>query len=63
MTRAENVLNTVMQSFAITCLISMLWFMMGYSLAFGNGLNVFSEQAMSASFVHQYPDYADMGLK
>lgn len=41
MTRAENVLNTVMQSFAITCLISMLWFMMGYSLAFGNGLNPF----------------------
>jgi len=41
MTRAENVLNTVMQSFAITCLISVLWFMMGYSLAFGNGLNPF----------------------
>ena len=34
MVRKKNVLATVMQSFAITCLISMLWLIVGYSLAF-----------------------------
>ena len=33
----RNVLSTVMQSFTITCLISVAWLMMGYSLAFGQG--------------------------
>ena len=37
MSRAQNVLSTVMQSFAITCFVSMLWLMLGYSLAFGLG--------------------------
>jgi len=32
--RKKNVLATVMQSFAITCLISVLWIVCGYSLAF-----------------------------
>lgn len=32
----RNVLSTVMQSFAITCEISVLWLMFGYSLAFGS---------------------------
>ena len=35
MVREKNVLATVMQSFAITCLITVLWMMFGYSLAFG----------------------------
>lgn len=41
MVRKKNVLATIMQSFAITCLVTVLWFMFGYSLAFsdGGGLN------------------------
>ncbi|CAO3441952.1 ammonium transporter [Azospirillum largimobile] len=34
MVRKMNALATVMQSFAITCLISVLWYVIGYSLAF-----------------------------
>jgi Amt family ammonium transporter len=37
MSRAQNVLSTVMQSFAITCWVSLLWLMFGYSLAFREG--------------------------
>jgi len=33
--RSKNVLGTIMQSFAILCLVSMLWMLVGYSLAFG----------------------------
>ncbi len=33
----ENVLATLMQSFAITCLITLLWWVIGYSLAFTPG--------------------------
>jgi len=41
MVRKKNVLATVMQSFAITCLMTILWMVVGYSLAFtdGGGLN------------------------
>ena len=35
--RKDNVLNTMAQSFAITCLVSVLWVVVGYSLAFGDG--------------------------
>ncbi|MFZ5913118.1 MAG: ammonium transporter [Pseudomonadota bacterium] len=37
MVRKMNVLATVTQSFAICCLIAVLWTVLGYSLAFGNG--------------------------
>jgi Amt family ammonium transporter len=37
MVRKMNVLATVMQSFAITCLVSVLWMVIGYSLAFTDG--------------------------
>ena len=41
MVRKMNVLATVMQSFAITCLVSVLWYVIGYSLAFtGTGAYV-----------------------
>ncbi|AWK87832.1 ammonium transporter [Azospirillum thermophilum] len=41
MVRKMNVLATVMQSFAITALISVLWYVIGYSLAFtGEGAYV-----------------------
>jgi len=37
MVRKKNLLTTVMQSFALTCLMSIIWMVIGYSLAFGNG--------------------------
>ncbi|MBL6957556.1 MAG: ammonium transporter [Rhodospirillales bacterium] len=37
MVRKKNVLATVMQSFAITCLMTVLWMVIGYSLAFTDG--------------------------
>ena len=40
MVRKKNVLATVMQSFAITCLISVLWLIVGYSLAFTSGSTI-----------------------
>jgi len=41
MVRKQNVLATVMQSFTVTCMMSVLWMLVGYSLAFsdGGGLN------------------------
>ncbi|HEX9742453.1 MAG TPA: ammonium transporter [Nitrospiraceae bacterium] len=33
--RSKNVLGTIMQSFAILCMVSLLWILFGYSLAFG----------------------------
>jgi ammonium transporter, Amt family len=37
MVRKKNVLATLMQSFAITCLVTILWWAVGYSLAFTPG--------------------------
>jgi len=41
MVRKKNVLATVMQSFAITCLMSVLWMVAGYSIAFTSGTPYF----------------------
>jgi Amt family ammonium transporter len=35
--RSKNVLSVLMQCFAITCLASIIWFTLGYSIAFGDG--------------------------
>ena len=35
--RTKNVLSVLMQCFSICCLMSILWLVVGYSLAFGNG--------------------------
>ncbi|MEJ2347402.1 MAG: ammonium transporter [Gammaproteobacteria bacterium] len=35
MVRSKNVLATLMQCFAITCLVTVLWALFGYSIAFG----------------------------
>jgi Amt family ammonium transporter len=35
MVRAKNVLGTMMQCFAITCVVTVLWAIVGYSIAFG----------------------------
>ncbi len=37
MVRKKNILATVMQSFAICCLVTIVWTVVGYSLAFTNG--------------------------
>ncbi len=37
MVRKKNVLATVMQSFAVTCLVTVLWTIVGYSIAFTDG--------------------------
>jgi Amt family ammonium transporter len=37
MVRKMNVLATIMQSFAVTCLVTVLWMIVGYSLAFTDG--------------------------
>jgi Amt family ammonium transporter len=35
--RVKNILSVLMQCFAITCVASLLWLLVGYSLAFGEG--------------------------
>lgn len=37
MVRKKNILATMMQSFAITCLVTILWMIIGYSLTFSSG--------------------------
>jgi Amt family ammonium transporter len=39
MVRKKNVLGTLMQSFAIACLVSVIWMVIGFSLAFSAGDN------------------------
>ncbi len=43
MVRKKNVLATAMQSFAVACVMTVLWMIIGYSLAFtdGGGMNAF----------------------
>jgi Amt family ammonium transporter len=53
MVRKKNVLATIAQSFAITGLVTVLWMVIGYSLAFSNGgaMNMFIG-GLSAAFLH-----------
>ena len=37
MVRKKNILATMMQSFAITCIVTLVWVVAGYSIAFTNG--------------------------
>ena len=37
LTRAKNVINTIMYSFISMCVVSIVWVLWGYSLAFGTG--------------------------
>jgi Amt family ammonium transporter len=52
MVRKKNVLATVMQSFAVTCLMTVLWMIVGYSIAFtdGGSLNAYMG-GMSKAFL------------
>ena len=38
--RSNSVLSVLMQCFTITCLVTILWVIIGYSLAFGGGGNI-----------------------
>ena len=49
MVRSKNVLSVMMQCFAITSLVSILWMMFGYSIAFGEGGDYFGD--MSKAFL------------
>src|ERR1700741_4322185 len=35
--RMKNVLSVLMQCFAITCVVTLAWLVVGYSIAFGDG--------------------------
>ena len=37
LTRAKNVLSVLMQCFSITCVVTLAWVVVGYSIAFGEG--------------------------
>ncbi|MGH8035389.1 MAG: ammonium transporter, partial [Lysobacterales bacterium] len=39
MVRAKNALSVMMQCFAITCLVTILWVLYLYSMAFGEDIN------------------------
>ncbi|TPL74714.1 ammonium transporter [Mesorhizobium sp. B2-3-13] len=52
MVRKKNVLATIMQSFAITCLVTVLWFMFGYSLAFSDGSGMNAYLGGTSKFFH-----------
>ncbi len=55
MVRKKNILATMMQSFGITCLITVTWMVLGYSLAFGNGdayIGDFSRVLLSGMGAH-----------
>jgi Amt family ammonium transporter len=41
MVRKKNVLATLMQSFVITCVVTILWWLIGYSWAFTPGTNAY----------------------
>jgi Amt family ammonium transporter len=58
MVRKKNVLATVMQSFAICCLVTVLWMIAGYSIAFGDGgsLNAFTGGLEKAFLAGIAPD-------
>jgi len=50
MVRKKNVLATLMQSFAITCVVTLLWWLIGYSWAFTPGSGPFLGGSSRALF-------------
>jgi Amt family ammonium transporter len=59
--RKKNVLSTMMQSFAMMALISVLWALVGYSLAFGSGssfIGGFEHIFLRGVGAQPNPDYA-----
>ena len=59
--RKKNVLSTMMQSFAMMALISVLWAVCGYSLAFGPGTSIignFHHLMLNGVGLQPEPDYS-----
>jgi Amt family ammonium transporter len=52
MVRKKNILATMMQSFVITCLVTVVWFAVGYSLAFHGDSPYFGD--LSAAFLQSF---------
>jgi Amt family ammonium transporter len=52
MVRKKNVLATVMQSFAITCAMTIVWFVVGYSIAFTDGGSMNAYMGGFSAFMH-----------
>ncbi|HVB49139.1 MAG TPA: ammonium transporter [Burkholderiales bacterium] len=50
MVRKKNVLATLAQSFVVTCVVTVLWYMIGYTLAFTNGGSFIGD--LSRLFLH-----------
>jgi len=58
--RKKNMLGTMMQSFAMMCLVSVLWAIVGYSLAFGHGnafIGGFEHVFLKGVSLNPNPDY------
>jgi Amt family ammonium transporter len=49
MVRSKNVLSVLMQCFAITSLVSVLWMLFGYSIAFGDGGSAYAMPSAAPS--------------
>ena len=49
--RSKNVLSVLMQCFAIACIASVLWFVVGYSIAFTEG-NAFMGSLTTRAFLN-----------
>ncbi len=59
--RRKNVLSTMMQSFAMMCIVTVLWALVGYSLAFGHGnsfIGGFHNVFLHGVGLAPNPDYA-----
>src|SRR6201994_1346078 len=59
MVRKKNILATLMQSFAITCIVTIVWTVAGYSLAFTPG-NMYVGD-MSRFMLHGIADHISKG--
>lgn len=70
LTRSKNVLSILMQCFALTCLMSVLWYVAGYSLAFSEGnpwigdlSNMFMANVTKASMSGSIPEILFAGFQ
>ena len=57
MVRKKNVLATVMQSFATTCIVTVVWMVIGYSLAFTRWRRVAATTISAACRAFHAQDY------